>query len=413
MNIEQLIAASNKSTKFNVHQVTAEKFESRAGPKTLTELFKLKSDINTQNVEASSYHKEPLYGGQTNSFFSAIHHAYDKHIGLELHPDHFKLAILQGFSIHVNENAEKFRKLFVEHEGKKTVLVRRDDFVRGSPINPWEEVFTEFVDKINNDLNDKNLVQHVQSSLTTTTPTTMASFNISLMETMKQYFDCRFMTCCGIPFIDLKGTVDDWTSLVALVDHIQQYDLDWWTNEIRPLLLEIVNTVTNPENIDVTFWQDILKVNGGSGGPYYNGWICKFFPYLGSGKYQKNNFEAITDVPTGISSVPVTWDYLGTEIKLKFTAGFYGFTCTDNTLKPEISWLIHEELNSGPQIDANIMRVYRSGSYYSKSSQCYNGQSVNCDYCVKSIPKDDPCIHMRNTDLCMDCVVKIKDILKS
>lgn len=413
-------------TKFNVSDVAIEKASFPAS--TLEELFKCKSDNNTHKIEATSQHQTPLHGGSRNGLFSAIHYAYDKHIGLELEPDHFKLLILQGFSIHVNENSEKFRKLFVNHEGKKTITVRRDDFIRGSPLNPWQEIFGQFASKIENDLLDKDLVRLVQQPLTSTTPISMASFNISLMETMQQYFEYRMMTCCGIPFINLKGTVDDWTSLLALVDHIEQYELSWWTNKIRPLLEKIVQTVSTPDAIDVDFWKDIIKKNGGSGGPYYNGWICKFFPYIGTNEYRKNTFESITDVPTGISSVPVTWEYYQVEYKMQFTTGFYGFSYQNDTIKPEISWIVYENGTQSPKQNARptftnrisspftftqqIKDTYTRGTFYSESKDCYPTFSgVRCDYCSQSVDKKDPCLHLDNCDLCLGCISKVKDVI--
>jgi len=402
--------ATPQSTKFNVHNVVPGQLQ--LTPKTLPELFATKSDDNTQKVEAFSQHSE-LFGYDTNGFFAAIHQAYDKHIGLELHPDHFKLLILQGFSIHINENAEKFRELFVDYQGKKVIKVFRNDFVKGSPSNPWTEVFDEFVEKINNDLNDKTLVGLVQTPLSTTTPISAASFNISLMDTMQQYFEYRMYTMCGIPFIDVKGTVDDWQSLISLVDHIQQYDLEWWASEIRPILMNIVNTVSNPDAVDIEFWGNIIKQSGGSGGPYYNGWICKFFPYLGTKKYYKNEFKKITNVPTGISSVPVIWEYFGIEFKLKFTAGFYGFSYNNDTLRPEISWLVYEDTTKPvlTKLEKNLLQTYKQGRFYPNSKACYGEPGVICDLCRATLDGNAPCIHHVQYDLCMECVIKVRDTL--
>lgn len=396
-------------TKFNVHDVTLGKLTLKGT--TLKELYVGKSDNNDQQIEAVSQHVNPLYGYCTNGLFAAVHEAYDKHIGLELDPCHFKLLILQGFSIHVNENAEKFRHLFVNHEGKKVIKIFRNDFVRGSDLNDWHGVFGEFVDKVNNDLNDKDLVGLVQSPLSTTTNISAAAFNISLMETMQQYFEYRMYTMCGIPFINLLGTVEDWTSLITLVDHIQKYELEWWTSQIKPILEKIVETVAAPDTVNKEFWGDIIKKSGGSGGPYYNGWICKFFPYLGAKEYRQNTFKKLTSVPTGISSVPVIWEYYGETLKMKFTAGFYGFTYVNDTLSPAISWVIHEDTTK-PQLTAMekaILNTYKYGRYYQNSKDAYGAAGVICDSCKKKLLGEHPCIHESKYDLCMECVIKIRD----
>lgn len=396
------------SVTFNVHDVLPQ--TKKFSPRTLQELFKMKSDNNVQSVEAYSHHTNPIYGYQTDGFFCAIHEAYDNHMGLSFGPDDIKAKLLHGFSIHIKENAEKFKKLFVGDGEKKQIQIKAKNFIRGSPLNPWTDIFTEFVEKIRDDLNDKELVEHIQSALTTTTPTIMASHNIALMETMEKYYEYEMMSECGIPFIKLCGNADDWMKVVELVNHIEQYDLKWWTSEIRPLLFNIIDTIHNPENVDVEFWKNIIKNNGGSGDVFYDGWICKFFPYIGiPGGYRRNDFRPIVHVPVGISSVPVVWNYHGTQIKLKFTSGFYGFECEDGIIKPVISWLVHEDDTKDNTIDRKIMDTYNYGTYFSKSYESFNSRNVVCNYCDVKIEDRKPRVCMGKMCLCMGCIVKISD----
>lgn len=401
-----------QSITFNVHDVVPK--TRTFTPRTLPELFKMKSDTNIQPIEAYSHHKTPLYGYETDGFFCAIHEAYDNHMGLSFGPDDIKAKILHGFSIHIKENAEKFKKLFVGDGEKKKIKVEAKNFIRGSPLNPWTDIFTEFVNKIHTDLNDKDLVKHIQTSMTTTTPTIMASHNIALMETMEKYYEYEMMSECGIPFIQLCGNASDWLMLVDLVNHIEKYELEWWTSMIRPILFKILDTIHDPNNIDTRFWQNIIKNNGGSGDVFYDGWICKFFPYIGMpGGYRKNDFKPIVHVPVGISSVPVMWHFHGGQVKLKFTSGFYGFECNDGIIKPVISWLIHEDDTKENMIDRKILDTYKYGSYSSKSYDYFNSKNVKeivCDYCNDVIGDNKPRISMGKTCLCMGCVVKISDM---
>ena len=89
-----------------------------------------------------------------NSFIEAVHTAYNRHYPLVLSPDIIWQCVAQGFAIHVNKNAEKLRHMFVAHEGKKTLEVRRDDFVKGSPDNDWEQVFGAFSEEIQKNVGD-------------------------------------------------------------------------------------------------------------------------------------------------------------------------------------------------------------------------------------------------------------------
>lgn len=294
-------------------------------------------------------------GTSSHGFFLACLRAYSNHMNLSLSPDDFKLIILQGLSQHINQNSEKFRDNFVDHSGQKHINLDRDDFVMGVKDNDWGKLFSDFADKIDEDLKDKKLVQLIQSPMSTSTPTTMASFNISLMDAMQTYFSYGFTTCCGIPSITLSGTLEDWKSLIELVTHISQYDLEWWTNQIIPILKECCDTVNDPQNRDVKFWSNIINEGGGSGGPYYSGWVCKLFPYLGKREIRKNEFNyksnfgggiPLSDIPSGISQVPVEWDYHACKHSMIFTSGFYGhlYDTQTHTIKPEISWLVYEKL---------------------------------------------------------------------
>ncbi len=41
------------------------------------------------------------------------------------------LLIVQQLAIHINQNAESLRHLFVTHSGKELIDIRADDFIKG------------------------------------------------------------------------------------------------------------------------------------------------------------------------------------------------------------------------------------------------------------------------------------------
>ena len=130
-----------------------------------------------------------------NLFVGAVHvhTAYDQHYPLVLSPDMIWQCVAQGFSIHVNKNAEKLRHMFVEHERRKKIAVRRDEFVKGSPDNDWEGVFGDFSEEIR-----KNVGDEIHSLLTpefsTTGPVERAAAPIVLMDAFKEYFEYELHT---------------------------------------------------------------------------------------------------------------------------------------------------------------------------------------------------------------------------
>ena len=288
-----------------------------------------------------------------NSFVEAVHTAYQSHYPLTLSPDIIWQCVAQGFAIHVNKNAEKLRHMFVAHEGKKKLEVRRDDFVKGSPDNDWEQAFGTFSDEI-----EKNVGDEIHSLLTpdfsTTGPVEKAASQVVLMNTFKEYFNYGLPTRCGIPSITLEGTTEDWSQLRRKALSLSRFDFQWWTDAVKPILDEFVNASSGVVNKE--FWQTIYKVFGGSGGPFITGWVLTLFPYVGYKKEyarpngylqswgQSGEFHGITtgSFPPGTVSTPFTWKYFEEEFDMYFYAGFLGFGQDKKTLalKPVIGWAV-------------------------------------------------------------------------
>ncbi len=59
-----------------------------------------------------------------NGFFGAFYEAYINHGDVKITPDDVWSAIMLYFSKYVNDNAEKLRSAFVNHEGKKELVIQ-------------------------------------------------------------------------------------------------------------------------------------------------------------------------------------------------------------------------------------------------------------------------------------------------
>ena len=179
----------------------------------------------------------------SNSFVGAVHTAYYKHYPLILSPDMIWQCVAQGFAIHVNKNAEKLCHLFVAHEGKKKIEVRRDEFVKGSPDNDWEGALADISEEVR-----KNVGDEIHSILTpefsTTGPVERAAAQVAMMDAFKEYFDYECATLCGIPEIILEGTVADWKKLREKTLSVSQFCLQWWTDPLKPILEMLGKTFT-------------------------------------------------------------------------------------------------------------------------------------------------------------------------
>ena len=178
-------------------------------------------------------------GNCLNGFVAAADFAYKKHYPLTLSPDLIWLAIMQGFAKHVNENAEKLRKMFVAHKGKALIEVRRDDFIKGNQSNPWPEVFDLFADQIRKHIGDINM-NLIMPDFSTTGDLEKAVASVTLMDSMQNYFEYRFCTSCGIPSVTLNGKVEDWEQLKRKAKELEKYDAEFWIAGLVPILDEFI-----------------------------------------------------------------------------------------------------------------------------------------------------------------------------
>lgn len=329
------------------------------------------------HVEACSQYHGRVVASPFHPLVAAIHDAFCDHRALVLSPDMFWLLITQGLARHINEQPEELRSRFVQHQGKAKLEVRRDDFLKGSPENPWPDVFAEFSAQIQNHIGAENHGRIV-AEFSTTGPVERAANEVVLLDALQSYFEYDFVTMCGIPEVALEGTVADWEKLAQLCGEIgAAYDLRWWTDRIQPRLSRIARNAAGVD--DPALWRDIYKIDNSSGGPYSNGWIIEFFPYLQTTGYLHKERSTLCedwrerlanpddyrevqllernwlftgrgrgvqlpDLPGSLCRAPFQWHYLSSVFSMEFLAGFIGFTQNAETLavRPHIGWAVRE-----------------------------------------------------------------------
>jgi hypothetical protein len=272
------------------------------------------------------------------------------------------LCLAQGFALHVEANAEALHSRFVHRDGKLTLKVRRDGFVKGSPHNDWQGCFAEWSDAIAAHIGKKRDL--VVADFSTTGPIERAASEIVLMSAMKNYFNFMLVTKCGIPEITLLGTVADWQSIRQRAEVFAELDLADWVRALLPVLDQFVKAASGA--FDRAFWRSIYKTHEESGGPYATGWINVLFPYLDGGSWEggivrngtaftrpgdaaDQNGPTLGRFPCGLSRVPLAWEYLGTVLPMTLQAGFVGISQDRQTraVRPAIGWAVHPAADRG------------------------------------------------------------------
>lgn len=330
----------------------------------------------------------PIASNGGNAFIETLHTAYYEHRPLVFSPDMIWLLICQGFSIHINQNSKKFQNQISKHTSKKKITILKQEFEKGKD-NDWSSVFNQFTDSIRANTKD-NIADLMIAKFSTTTQVETIAYQVTLMETMKKYFDFDFSTGCGIHSITIEGTPEDWQILKEKTLALRKYDLEIWVDGLLPILDEFILASQNKPN--PSFWANIYKHTIRPYSPScVSGWIIKFFPYLEyseevggtvRGFYEPNYvikkekyyyYSTLTtdDFPHGIIDYSFNWK----DLQLKKTysmaanAGFIGCTQDKITkaLRPEIGWLIRDK--KAPKKNISYTKHYVTMTTYDQASK--------------------------------------------
>jgi len=296
-------------------------------------------------------------GGCVSNLVGLAHLSFAEHRHMILDPDSIWLTIEHGLATHIKENAEELRSKFVTFQGKKTIDLRRDEFVRGG-INNWEGCFDEFSEKIGGFIGPKK--ELIVGNFSTTGKLQRVSSEIVLMDAMSKYFDYSVTTCCHIPIITLEGSVEDWEAIRDKVNSFDEFGLSWWTDHLKPVLDQFVLAAKG--EVDIGFWKSWYKEGGGSGGPFISGHVNAFFPYVDS-RNERNKYmgtytpqkvgdrysmgmggNTLSDFNQSLSKVPFIWNYYDSILPMEFIGGLIGLTQDDQgAVRCAFGWAVRDE----------------------------------------------------------------------
>jgi hypothetical protein len=342
------------------------------------------------NIIAQSKTPDSLVSYGYHSFLNGMYQAYSDHRPFELSPDMIWLLISQGFAHHVNNNAEKLRHYFVDFEGKTTLVVRDDRILLDDPNSPWEDVFPEFSKQISKHTGNE-LIEALTCSFSTTTPTTKVASEITIMHALKQYFEfMELAAACGIPTVKLDGTPEDWKLIIDKANYLRKYELDWWLDELEPVLKQIYES--SKGNIDRKFWRNMFRVH--SEDDYgdivaIDGWIAKFYPYDKDGnRLDLKIIASGNNLPDEIVKVDLEYYYVNGKATehtpLELWAGFDGLeqNSKDYTLTPHIGWMIKKRDDATKRLKESFAKM--NVDPYGENDNFIDGINIT----VKTIPEE-------------------------
>ena len=290
-----------------------------------------------------------------DAFYQCMVKAYAEHKSVTLSPDMMWLLISQGFARYVNAHSEELRSQLVYHEGKQDLMVMtKDDLLSGKA--DWGKLLNDFSKEIERHTKGE-VAKTIAADFSTTTPVERIASQITLMESMKSYFNYLAVRIgCGIPSVTLQGTPDDWRAVLSKTQKLGQYGLSEWTQTLEPILNEFIKTAEG--NPNQRFWQEMVKKQRvdefASARPCsadkpteLDGWILKFFPTEDG--YTLDRVPYTKSMPAEFVRVefkyrvidPITGATLS-ETPMELMSGFVGALDDEknNMLTPQIGWLV-------------------------------------------------------------------------
>ena len=310
-------------------------------------------------------------------FFKTIVRAYAEHRPLVLSPDMIWVLISQGFARYVNAHPEQLRDQLVNHSGKMDLVVQSDkDLLSGDA--DWQKLMADFTAQIN-DATKGDIAKTITADFTTTGITERITSQITLMETMKSYFDyVVHYIACGIPSVTLTGTPQDWQKVLEKTQQLQKYAVGPWTKRLVPILTEFVKA--SEGKADQAFWQSMVKkgrldklVGGGCDfrkPTKLDGWILKFFP--DENGQTPNQVPHTHKMPSERVYVDFKYKVISpadgtvlTDIPMQLVAGFIGTDVDTLThaLTPKMGWVVRQ-MEGSDSIVKRLERMDSEDSFY-------------------------------------------------
>jgi hypothetical protein len=233
--------------------------------------------------------------------------AYNWHHNLILRPDDIWIAILVQFNLYVNAHAEELRHLFVEHSGKKHLII---DAIGTRYSVDFGALSNQMSQLIQKNVLDADLRRWLIPDFTTTTANDRIVASVVMMATLAAYFTYEFHMLCGIPSVTLLGEREDWEKLLMKIDKLLEYGpiTTKWHELLKPILSRFVVAFDSPDSkANLDFWANIATVepNGSGGGEdaSLSGWITAFCFFGKDGKSQDHKHKFYSKLGEGFKYI--------------------------------------------------------------------------------------------------------------
>lgn len=297
--------------------------------------------------------------GTSSLFFATLQGAFEAHFGVALRPEVIWHMVMDAVATVVKRHPDAYGAWFSHDPREKThVEVRDDSIAPGLESSDWGRTIGLFDAALRKAVPD-GIMDVLLPELSTATAETRAASLVAFMDAASPYHTYGVHSFCGIPRIRLDGSPEDWATIARHASALRTVfaTLDWYFDDLCPVLDTIAEQAAGAP-IDETFWRSIYHYEGGSGRSHVDGWSTVLLAYLrcrtGRGPVKliekpaghsdwRNDRHGIAQggIPSHVSTVDFTWNFMGTKMPMKFVGGVLGVDLEDEcTLVPRLSYAV-------------------------------------------------------------------------
>ena len=301
----------------------------------------------------------------SNALLETVRDAYHGHHPLALSPDVIWLTICQGMSIHINLNFKSLEGKIYKNGHPDAIHVRVDTVAFDS--TQWS-VAVDSLAQHTRRYTDPYFYEAFVPQFSTTSPIDHVAYQITLLYAQQEGFSYSVESGCGIPWIVLRGTTEDWEMIKKKLSILDTLEMTEWKKCLLPIIDQFISA--SKGKAKKSFWANIYKDKTSYGTYAITGWIHQLFPYITNRNdsttdlpdwgisvdgitYQPNPFlnKKVTSsdnltsnhFPSSILKVPFVWHnhYEERTDSLYLWSGIWGAKqYGDKTLEPFISWVL-------------------------------------------------------------------------
>ncbi|ODA79322.1 hypothetical protein RJ55_04915 [Drechmeria coniospora] len=222
----------------------------------------------------------------SDSLIRGTMEAWTQHQHLVLRPDIIWFEVLAQLNLYMTKHTDEIRRLFVEFEGPREVLVRglsRREVLEGLERALRSRVKADW------------LLDWISPDFSTTTENDKLTANVLTVGRVQHHVHFHGGIVCGLPSVQLLGRRQDWLKLRRKLERLKEFGAEprSYYGKLEPIFQGFVQTWDDPESDDVKdFWLQIVRANRGdscgmgSGDYRMSGWITGFLHWKQDGSVQ-------------------------------------------------------------------------------------------------------------------------------